>query len=269
MKGKKSVLEPKAIIGTIHLFPTPSSPDWKGDIKELYKNCIEQAEIFYENGINGLIIENTFDAPYEKSPIHPATVSTTAVALEKIKNIVDCPLGVQILAGGNIESLSVAVSLELDFIRVEGFAFGHIADEGFIDASGPEILRWKNYLKNQNIKIFADIKKKHSSHSVTRDISLLEMAKAIEFMRGDGVVITGKKTGEPPSLNSLKNITKEIKIPVIIGSGINRENLADYFELADYFIVGSYFKNDSDWRKELIPKKIRDLALLRDKLLKG
>lgn len=255
----------KALIGTIHLLPTPSSPAWDGALDKIYETAVNQAKIFMDNNIDALIVENTFDTPYEQAPIHPATVSAMSVAIEKIKKHVDCPLGVQILAGGNIEALSLAISLELDFIRVEGFAFCHIADEGFFNASGPNLLRCKNYLKNENTRIFADIKKKHSSHKITEDISPLEMAKAVEFMRADGVILTGDITGEPPSLKHLKNIKGNVHIPVLIGSGITYENFSLYLDLADYFIVGSYFKKDNNWQNELIPSKIRKLIKLKEK----
>ena len=37
---------------------------------------------------------------------------------------------IQVLAGANKGALAVALAAELDFIRAEGFVFGHVADEG-------------------------------------------------------------------------------------------------------------------------------------------
>lgn len=67
----------------------------------------------------------------------------------------------QILAGGNKEALSVAKACNLQFVRVEGFVFSHIADEGFIDASAGPILRYRRYIDAESVLIFSDIKKKH------------------------------------------------------------------------------------------------------------
>ena len=45
------------------------------------------------------------------------------------------PTGVQVLAGANLEALAVAHAAGLDFIRAEGYAFAHVADEGLIESS--------------------------------------------------------------------------------------------------------------------------------------
>ena len=37
--------------------------------------------------------------------------------------------------------------------------------------------------------VLADIKKKHSSHAITADVA--ETARAAEFFRADGVIVTG------------------------------------------------------------------------------
>ena len=61
----------------------------------------------------------------------------------------------------NKESLAVAHCTGAQFIRVEGFVYSHIADEGWIDSSAGDILRYKRYIGADNTLIFTDIKKKH------------------------------------------------------------------------------------------------------------
>ena len=51
------------------------------------------------------------------------------------------PVGVQILAGANREAVATAAAAGLQFVRAEGFVFGHVADEGWIDASAGPLLR--------------------------------------------------------------------------------------------------------------------------------
>jgi len=36
-----------------------------------------------------------------------------------------------------------------------------------------------------------------SSHAITKDVNLIEMAKAAEFFLSDGIIVTGTITGEP------------------------------------------------------------------------
>lgn len=67
----------------------------------------------------------------------------------------------QILAAANQEAIAVAQASNFQFIRAEGYVFGHVADEGYIDACAGKLLRYRKLIGAQDICIFTDIKKKH------------------------------------------------------------------------------------------------------------
>ena len=67
----------------------------------------------------------------------------------------------QVLAAGNKEALSIGLASGFDFIRCEGFVFGHVADEGYIDSCAGQLLRFRKMIGAENIQIYCDIKKKH------------------------------------------------------------------------------------------------------------
>jgi predicted TIM-barrel enzyme len=46
------------------------------------------------------------------------------------------------------------------------------------------------------------------------------------------------------------------KIHVLIGSGMNSENIQEYLPLADGFIVGSYFRRDGKFLEKLEPERL-------------
>jgi membrane complex biogenesis BtpA family protein len=202
------------------------------------------------------------DIPYVKSEHFgpEITASMTAAAME-IKRILKCPIGVQVLACGGREALAVAKSVGLDFIRNEGFVFGHVGDEGYIESNAGTLLRYRKMIDADNVLIFNDIKKKHSSHAITADISLLETAHAAKFFKSDGIILTGKSTGDATDLNDVKLISEnrcKLSMPIIIGSGVTRENVKDYVGISDAIILGSYFKDDGYWENELSGERIRD-----------
>lgn len=60
----------------------------------------------------------------------------------------------------------------MDFIPAEGFVFSHVADEGVMNSCAGELLRYRKQIGAENIQIYTDVKKKHSSHAITADISL-------------------------------------------------------------------------------------------------
>lgn len=241
----------KVVIGVIHLQALPGTPRNKLNANEIIASALKEAKIYLKAGIDALIIENMHDVPYLKNEIGHEVSTLMAIVSHYVKNETKVPLGIQILAGANKAALAAALSSGADFIRAEGFVFGHIADEGYIDAQAGELLRYRKQMDADKIAVFTDIKKKHGSHAITADISLLETAKAAEFFLSDGIIITGSHTGTATSVKELESLKGQLNIPVFIGSGITIDNLPDYVSLSDAMIVGSHFKEDGLWSNKL------------------
>ncbi len=87
-------------------------------------------------------------------------------------------------------------------------------------------------------------------------MSLAETVHAVELFRGDRVIVTGALTGDAPAVVDLLEAKAAGKLPVVLGSGITPQNLADYWSAADGFIVGSYFKQDGLWSNPVDPERV-------------
>jgi predicted TIM-barrel enzyme len=133
-----------------------------------------------------VIIENTHDRPYLKGAVGPEIVAALEVIGREVRSAAKLPLGVQVLAGANHCALAVAVACGASFVRVEGVVFAHVADEGIIESSGASLLRHRRAIGADRIRVLADVKKKHSAHALTADVSLVETAKAAEFSAPHG-----------------------------------------------------------------------------------
>ena len=111
---------------------------------------------------DSILIENMHDIPYLNRNVGPEIVASMAAVCYAVKQQVSCiPCGVQILAGCNKEALAVAKSCGLDFIRAEGYVFGHVADEGLMNSDAGELLRYRKAIDAEDVLVFTDIKKKH------------------------------------------------------------------------------------------------------------
>ena len=196
------------------------------------------------------------DVPYLNRSVGPEIVASMAIITYEIKKRFDAEVGIQILAGCNEEALACALTSGASFIRAEAYAFAHIADEGFMDGCAGDLLRYRKQIGAENVKIFADIKKKHSAHAITSDVSIDETAKAAQFFEADGVIVTGNATSVPVDLNELKSVKNSVSIPVWVGSGINLQNLHKYLKYADGLIVGSYFKENGYWKNQLSEDRV-------------
>ena len=251
MKFYDLIKQQKMVIGMVHTLASPGTPKNDCSVREIVQRAVEEAKIYAAAGLDAIIIENMHDLPYLMRQAGAEVVSTlTAVALA-IKAAVDLPLGIQVLAGANQQALAVALAAELDFIRAEGFIFSHVADEGIMDGDAAQLLRYRRLVGAHEIKIFCDIKKKHSSHALTSDVDIAEFAHTADFFLADGLIVTGASTAVAADIAEVESVKDASKNPVLIGSGITAENISRYWNAADGFIIGSYFKQAGYWENEL------------------
>ena len=256
----------KPVIGMIHLGALPGTAAARQNLREIERQALAEAKIYREAGVHGVMLENMHDTPYLKGTVGPEIVAAVAIAARTVRDFVRVPVGVQVLAGANLEAMAVAHAAGLDFIRVEGFAFAHVADEGLIESCAGELLRFRRKIGADRVQIWADIKKKHSAHAITADVSLAETAAAVEFMRGDAVIVTGSSTGHAPLPEAVAEAKRATRLPVLLGSGVTAENLKDFYERADGFIVGSSFKSGGEWSGRLEPKRAQRFMAAHGKL---
>jgi predicted TIM-barrel enzyme len=97
------------------------------------------------------------------------------------------------------------------------------------------------------VQVWTDVKKKHSAHAITADVSLGETAETVEFMGADCVIVTGSATGSPPKVADVQEAKSHCRLPVFLGSGISEANIREFYESADGFIIGSSFKVNGLW----------------------
>ena len=260
--------KPKPLVGVIHVLALPGTPGHQQNLAQIVRVAEREAAIYQDGGVDGIIVENMHDAPYLKGVVGAEIVaSMTAVSVAVRSAAPDIPIGIQILAGANKEALAVAQAAGLDFIRVEGYVFGHMADEGLIESCAGDLLRYRRAIGADEIRVWADVKKKHSAHALTADVSLAETVHAVEFFRGDAVIVTGAVTGDAPAMDDLLAAKAAGKLPVLLGSGITALNLADYWEAADGFIIGSYFKHDGFWANPVDPGRVETTMICARDLL--
>lgn len=249
-----------SLIGMLHVPALPGTPQHALSIDQIIDGACAEATTLASLGYHALLLENIHDLPYLKTQAGPEIVAAMTAVATSVHREVDVPLGIQILAAANREALAVAQAASLQFIRAEGFVFGHIADEGYIDSCAGELLRYRKQIGAEAIQIFADIKKKHSSHAITADISIAETAKAAEFFRADGLIVTGTATGQPTQIEDLHAVRKASDLPLVVGSGTTLENVASYHELANAVIVGSAIKVAGHWANPVDPERAARLA---------
>lgn len=249
-----------SLVGMVHVMALPGAAGYCGSVQAILDRALEEALVYKKHGFDAVMLENMHDTPYLCGVVEPETTAAMAVLAQAVKVAVELPVGLQILAGASIDSLAAAVASSVDFIRVEGFVFAHVGDEGIHQSCAGKLIRRRDQLKANHIKIFADIKKKHSAHAITADVSLEETAKAAEFFKADGVIVTGEHTGKAPPAEEVARVRRSVGCGVLVGSGVDVTNLAEFVPFADALIVGSSLKQDGVWSSKLMAERVENLA---------
>lgn len=244
----------------VHVGALPGTPQVSRPIAELVRAAVEEAEILSAGGCDAILVENMHDVPYLNRAVGPEVTAAMTRVCAVVKEAVALPCGVQVLAGANEAALAVALAAGLDFVRAEGFVFGHVADEGWMDACAGPLMRYRRHIGAGHVAIWADVKKKHSAHAATADVDLAGTVKAAEFFGADAVIVTGEATGSEAAAADIAAARGASKLPVIVGSGVTAENAAVMLRDADAVIVGSALKAGGHWAAPVELARVKAVA---------
>ncbi len=252
----------KALIGMIHCPPFPGSPRYRGEsLNQIYDACLRDAEFLVNNGLHGLIVENHGDVPFSKpDDIGPETPAFMAVVVERIKRNFDVPIGINVLANAPITAFAIARATDSAFIRVNQWANAYIANEGFMEGRAAQAMRFRSSLRGEGIKVFADSHVKHGSHSITSDRSIGELTRDLDFFDVDAVIATGHRTGDSATMEEIEEVADATSLPVLVGSGVDADNIAQILTRASAVIVASSLKKDGVWWNPVDPEKVRSFV---------
>jgi membrane complex biogenesis BtpA family protein len=249
-------LPPKFLAAMIAVLPLPGSPLYDGDDRRVIDQALADLRVYQEAGVDSILLENDHDLPYIQPPLDDKGIALMIEIAREARSQFRGPIGIQMLEAANITSLEIAAEADLDYIRVEAYVFAHVGGSGIVNGSAGKILRRRKELAAGHIKVFADVKKKHGSHSLTIDLDIKDEIMQAEFFLADGVIVTSQFTGLHPDKNDLIQAKSATKIPVLVGSGMTAENIREYLPLADGFIVGSFFRKDGKFLETLQPERL-------------
>jgi len=232
---------PNPIIGVVHLLPLPTSPCWGGSLKVVIDRAEQEATALASGGVDGIIVENFFDAPFTKSQVDPAVVSAMTLVIHRLMNLVTLPIGINVLRNDAQSAMAIATVVKAQFIRVNVLTGVMATDQGLIEGQAHHLLRYRREL-GSDVKILADVLVKHARPLGSPNLTTA-VQDTIERGLADGVILSGWATGSPPSLEDLELATAAANgTPVFIGSGASWENISTLMQAADGVIVSSSLK---------------------------
>ncbi|MEH2350545.1 MAG: BtpA/SgcQ family protein [Nostoc sp.] len=243
------------IIGVVHLLPLPTSPRWGGSLKAVIDRAEQEAAALASGGVDGLIVENFFDAPFTKNQVDPVVVSAMTIVVQRIQNLVTLPIGLNVLRNDGKSAMAIASCVQAQFIRVNVLTGVMATDQGLIEGEAYQLLRYRREL-GCDVKILADVLVKHARPLSSPNLTVA-VKDTIERGLADGVILSGWATGSPPNLEDLELACDAASgTPVFIGSGANWENIDTLMQAADGVIVSSSLKRHGRIEQPIDPIRV-------------
>jgi len=245
----------KPIIGVVHLLPLPGSPKYAGDFGAIFDGALDEVQILSKGGVSGIIIENFNDNPFSINEITKEQLSLMASLMTLARKEVNIPLGVNVHFNDWKSEIALAFSCKAQFVRIEVFVDTVMTASGIVEPCCAEACRYRKLLDaSGSINIWADIHPKYSRNLLPT--TLEESAKMAKNALADSIIVTGETTGAETPLRDIQEVKNVVDLPVIVGSGVNAENVNQTLAIADGAIVGSAFKTDDNVNNKVSPEKI-------------
>ena len=239
----------RVAIGVVHCPPFGGSPRYDGrSFDAIREEALADAKAYAAGGIDGLIIENHGDIPFLRpDDIGPETAAyMTAITRDAIAET-GLPTGINVLANAPVHALAVASASGAAFVRVNQWANAYVANEGLLDGQAATTLRYRRSIGADDVAIFADSHVKHGAHAITGDRTIGELTRDLEFFDADAIIATGQRTGDAATDEELATVSEGTSLPILVGSGVTRENVKRILASANGVIIGSSLKKGGVW----------------------
>lgn len=252
----------RPLIGMVHLKALPGSPRFAGTLTRVIDAAIADAVALDKGGIDMIMIENYGDVPFEHGEVGAHTIAAMTAAVSEIKRAVDRPLGINVLRNDPIAALAIAATCDAAVIRVNVHTGAVVADQGIIEGRARRTLDYRRALGSSTL-ILADINVKHAMPLVEFPAAAAA-SDAVDRGLADGLIVTGHKTGEPLDIQELIDVRKAVDVPVLAGSGVTADSVAEILSLCDGAIVGSWLKGPGGIGRPVDRERVAELIRRRE-----
>jgi len=259
MKFSNIPTDKKLFIGMIHLDDISFDNGDNLKLEKIYDDAVRDLKSLEKGGADAALVENFFDLPYSTT-LDIEQIIRFAFIFTKLKQISEIPLGVNLQQTDGNEEVKIAHICGGDFIRSEAFVETRIGSFGTLEPQAKKIMKYKKERKS-NVSVLADINVKHSSGIVNQPID--EIMEEANNAGADALILTGTKTGRNPDVKEVKRFNELAEdTPILVGSGINEQNIKNILKYSNGVIVGSSIKKNGDISNAVDVKRVKKLTQL-------
>ena len=227
----------------VHLPPLPGSPRSDQPIDSIIERAVADASSLAASGFDALVIENFGDAPFHSDRVEVHTAVGLGLVVRAVKMAVRCPVGVNVLRNDARTAIAVASVAGAEFVRVNVHTGVYATDQGLLEGKAAETLGYRAMLGGEPA-IFADVHVKHAQPLSSPDLGQAAEETAYRGL-ADALIVTGPTTGRAAELDQVRIVKQAVPDrPVLAGSGVTPDSVADVLAVADGVIVGTALKRE-------------------------
>jgi predicted TIM-barrel enzyme len=246
----------KPLIAAIMVDTDEKKPEAK---EKALKWTLEQLKIAEEGGMHGLLVEfrgGDIMTPKMTKEKYQLMLDVLKEVVAQSKTVV---IGVEILWHFPEETLKLAKESGAKFVRTDFFSDKVIADGKPVPINPEKLLKYKKKIKADDVYLLTDIQVKYSE-MVDKKITVKQSAETAIKKGSQGIIITSEKSGTPPSVERVSLAKQGLSngVPLVIGSGFNKDVAKDLVPLVDAIIVGTSISVKTGG--PLIPEKVKELV---------
>ena len=204
--------------------------------------------------------KTTAMSPSAPGAWQPATIAAMAVIVAALRAAwPTLPLGVNVLKNDARAALAVATAAGAQFMRVNVHAGAVVADQGLVQTDAYHTLRDRRML-GADVQLFADVQGKHAVPLAPVELEQ-EARDLVHRGLADALVVSGRATGEATALADVKRVRSAVpNVPLLVGSGVTPDTVAELLSIADGVIVGTFVKRDGNVSHPVDPDRVRRLV---------
>ncbi|MFB6117501.1 BtpA/SgcQ family protein [Halosegnis sp.] len=259
------------VVGMVHLPPLPGAPryDPAAGRERLHEAARRDAARLAEGGVDAILVENFGDAPFYPESVPDHVVADLTALTRTVRETVDVPVGVNVLRNDGPSAVAVAAAAGAGFVRVNIHVGARVADQGILEGRAHETMRLRGRV-DADVRVLADIDVKHSAPLATEN-DAEPAAEAAERGLADGIIVSGTRTGRATPTTAVEAAVERrdelgLTTPVLVGSGVTADTVADLLRVADGVIVGTALKEGAETTNPVSVGRVEELIAAADRV---
>lgn len=247
--------EPFELTTVVGIAPLPGTARYQGEsISSIVDAAVEEAAQYAAAGISSMILQNVNDWP-ARERVDIETVAYLSVIGSAVRRAVgtSCRLGISVLRNDGAAAVAIAHAVGAQFIRAKIYV-GAMLGAGGIEMGCMDTVLSLRQKIGSDVEIWADIRSRTAIPLVNYPI-LQECGFAAEKGMCRSFLLSGGDMGQV--LETAQCVKRTFPSHrVILGGGVNLENLEQVIANADGAIVASYLKKDGKMHAPIDPVRL-------------